>query len=366
MVELNNINNINSTIVVSFVHGYKDLNTKVTTEKLPALWVHQSSNQSFVYNYPFPRNVSDFYDYKSIISGDLPFQNAKDFEKLPRFGFTGLAQYNDNLYAGSWNGVYEISKNDFSLKRIISNNLMNDMHGICVDEKFIITILTGKDTIVFSDFNGRIINHFTIANDLSVFRNIDLEKIDWRFISKQFRGATGIWHFNYVQIYGDEIWLTSRNLGAIIVVNIKTLKAHIRTMNQKTTTQLHDGLFYNNEYYFTSIDGKIIIASEEKNSKFDPREKFDGTEKFSRDLLCELIRLENTEFGKEPNWCRGIACNKDEIYVTIDGRYDEDLSFGLLGIKRSGKKILETRLKWKEIGDIDKLRYVTGFDLLLV
>ena len=54
MVELNNINNINSTIVVSFVHGYKDLNTKVTTEKLPALWVHQSSNQSFVYNYPFP------------------------------------------------------------------------------------------------------------------------------------------------------------------------------------------------------------------------------------------------------------------------------------------------------------------------
>lgn len=366
MVKLVNENNINSNIVVSFVHGYENLNYRVPTKKFPALWVHQSSNKSFVCNYLFPRNVTDFYDCKSIISGNMPFQNAKDFEKLPRFGFTGLAQHNDNLYAGSWNGVYEISKNDFSLKRIISNNMMNDMHGICLNENFIVTVLTGKDTIVLSDFNGKIINHFTIANDLSVFRNTNLEKIDWRFISKQYRGATGIWHFNYVQIFGDEIWLTSRNIGAIIVVNIKTLKAHIRTMNQKTTTQLHDGLFYNNEYYFTSIDGKIIIASEEKNSKFDNREKFDDMNKFSRDLSCELIRLEDTEFGKQPNWCRGIACKKDEIYVTIDGRYDHDLSFGLLGIKRSRKKILETRLKWNEIGEIDKLRYVTGFDLLFV
>ena len=357
---------MNSKIAVSFVHGYEDLNYKIESEKLPALWVHDTSGKNCVYNYPFPRNVSDFDNYKSIISGNMPLQGAKDFKKLPRFGLTGLSQYKDYLYAGSWNGVYEICKYDFSLKRIITNHMMNDMHGIWVDEKYIITILTGKDTIVLTNFNGQIINHFTISNDLTVFKDTNLENIDWRFLSKQFRGATGIWHFNYVQRFGDEIWLTARNLGAFIVVNIKTSKAYIRTINQKTVVLLHDGLRYNNEYYFTSIDGKIIIASESKNSKFNPREKFDGLENFSRDLVSQLIRLEDTEFGKQPNWCRGIACYKDEIYITIDGRYGSDLSFGLLGVKRSGEKILESRLKWKEIGKIDKLRYVAGFDLLLV
>ena len=39
---------------------------------------------------------------------------------------------------------------------------------------------------------------------------------------------------------------------------------------------LHDGLHYNDEYYFTSIDGKIIIASEAKQSKFNPREEIES------------------------------------------------------------------------------------------
>ncbi len=357
---------MNSKIVTSFVHAYNDLDYKIEKEKLPALWINDSSDKKLILKYPFPRNISDFYDYKSIISGTMPLQSAKIFKKLPRFGLTGLAQYGSNLYAGSWNGVYEISKSDFSLKRIITNHMMNDLHGIWVDEEYVITVLTGKDTIVLSDFDGKIINHFTIGNNLKVLKNIHLENIDWRFLSKQFRGATGIWHINNVQRFGDEIWLTARNLGAIIVVNIKTLQAHIRTINQKTVVMLHDGLYYNNEYYFTSIDGKIIIASDAKNAKFNPREEFDSLENFSRDMICEVIRLEETEFGRQPNWCRGITCNKDEIYVTVDGLYGSNFSFGLLGLKRTGKKFLETQLNWHEIGQLDQLRFVTGFDIEII
>ena len=80
-------------------------------------------------------------------------------------------------------------------------------------------------------------------------------------------------------------------------------------------------------------------------------------------MVCELIRLEETEFGKQPNWCRGIACNKDEMYITVDGLYGSDLSFGLVGLKRTGEKIFETRINWHELGKVDFLRYVTGFDV---
>jgi hypothetical protein len=81
--------------------------------------------------------------------------------------------------------------------------------------------------------------------------------------------------------------------------------------------------------------------------------------------VCDLIRLEETEFGRQPNWCRGIACHDDTMYLTVDGRYDTELSFGLLGLKRTSEKVLEKRLRWEDIGPTDKLRFVTGFDVVV-
>ena len=350
-------------IAVSFVHGYSDLETDVQKDALPALWT-MASNGTTTHDYPFPRNVSDFEQYKDLIVGEAPLADAKDFKKLPRFGFTGLEENGDYLYAGSWNSVYEIRKSDFGLDRIITNSLMNDMHGIWVGDDQIITLLTGKDEVVISDMDGKVIDHFTVANDLTVYKNEEVEGLDWRFLSKQFRGATGTWHFNYVQRFDDEIWLTARNLGAFIVVDFKTKKARIRAMNQKTPVLLHDGLLYKEEYYFTSIDGKVLIASEADKARFNPREEFADVALFTRDLVCELIRLDETEFGREPNWCRGIACSDDVIYVTVDGRYDTDLSFGVLGIKRDGTKVIEERLRWSDIGPEKQLRFVTGFDIV--
>jgi hypothetical protein len=349
-------------IAVSFVHGYSDLDQNVERDELPALWVVGEQGKT-VMGYPFPRNVSDFERYSDVISGQHPLANASDFKKLPRFGLTGLVEFGDNLYAGSWNGVYEIGKTDKALKRIITNQFMSDLHGIWVGDDCIITILTGKDVVVLSDFSGRVIDYFSVAPDLTVFKEDAVGDVDWRFISKQFRGATGLWHINYVQKFGDEIWLTARNLGAFIVVDLRSRKAHLRTMNQKTTVLLHDGVLHKGEYFFTSIDGKIIIAAEPQNARANPREEVEGVERFSRDLICELIRLEDTEFGREPNWCRGIACRGDQMYVTVDGRYDSDLSFGLLGLDRQGKKVREERLRWETVGPSAELRYVTGFDV---
>lgn len=352
------------TIAVSFVHEYSDLDHNVGKEKLPALWIIDATGREIVHEYPFPRNVSDFLEWRDVISGSMPLASAQEFQRLPRFGLTGLAEDGEYLFAGSWNGVYVISKSDYKLERFVTNNLMNDMHGIWVDSEYIVTILTGKDTVVISNHDGVVINHFTISKDLSIYADINIEEMDWRFLSKQFRGATGIWHFNYVQKFGDEIWLTSRNISAFIIVNIKTRNAYIRSINHKTPVLLHDGVRYNGEYYFTSIDGKIVVASEASSASFDTRERIDNIGCFSRDMISWVIRLDETEFGREPNWCRGIECIDNVMYVTVDGRYDTDLSFGLLGLKRSGERVFERRLHWRDIGSEKDLRYVTGFDVI--
>ena len=354
-----------TSLVASFVHGYLDDRKPINQDELPALWVSDDIG-SKVHNYPFPRNPEDFASLGDLLIGEMPLGNADSFRRLPRFGLTGLSETSDYLFAGSWNSVYRIRKSDWGLDGIISNSLMNDMHGIWADESSIVSVLTGKDTVVISDHDGEVIEHFTVKNDLSVVTEEAIEKFDWRFLTKQFRGATGLWHFNYVQRFGDEIWLTSRNLSSFIVVNLKSRKAYIRAMNQKTVVLLHDGLKYENEYYFTSIDGKILIAAEAESASFEIREKTSHIEQFNRDLVCELIRLDETAFGREPNWCRGIACKDDVIYVTVDGRYGSDLSFGVVGLKRSGEKVVERRLRWRDVGAEEDLKYVTGFDVAAI
>lgn len=357
------MNNVHE-LVVSFVHGYSNLSLRVEHELLPALWSFDAAGEDRVHEYPFPRNVSDFAELSYLLLGSMPLSGAEDFRKLPRFGLTGLSEAGDYLFAGSWNGVYKIRKKDYRLENFISNQLMNDLHGIYVDEKQIITVLTGKDTVVISDHDGYIVEHLTVGNDLSVYSDEGLGETDWRFLSKQFRGATGRWHFNYVQKFDDELWLTSRNISGFVVVNLRTRSAHLRTMNHMTPVLLHDGLFHEGQFLFTSVDGKIITAEPADTAKFASRERTENVDQFNRDLVVEVTRIEETKFGREPNWCRGIERIGDVSYVTVDGRYGSDLSFGLLGLRNSGDKVLERRLHWRDIGSESDLRYVTGFDVL--
>ena len=338
----------NKNIIVSFVHNYKSksLNKRFSITA-PAIWVTNKFGENKYYSYPFPRTPRQFLE-NEFISGMMPLTKTREFKYLPRYGLTGLSHMGDYIYAGSWNGVYEINKSDFTLNRIITNNLMNDLHGIYVNKEYIITVLTGKDAIVFTDFEGKIIDYFIIGSDLNLKKDPNIKKIDWRFYSKQFRGAHGIWHINNIEKYGNELWLTSRNINAVIVVDLKKRKAFIKTIDTKTPTMIHDGSKYNSKYYFTSIDGKIIIAEEANKSSSRLREKFHGIKRFNRDMISyKVIKLKDTELKREPSWCRGVFVKGNHIFTTIDGRYEKSLkqnsdpSFSLLCINHDGKIVFK-------------------------
>ena len=339
------------SVFVTFVHGYEDLDFEVGRDDLPALWrVNGAGTETF--RYPFPRNVADFHAAGSLIAGAMPAANTPEFKRLPRFGLTGAALRGDYLYAGSWNGVYRIRRSDGRLDRIISNPLMSDLHGIWVGEDLVLTVLTGKDAVVLSDFDGRVIDHFCIDRDLEIFRDASLNDVDWRFVSKQFRGATGFWHFNNIQMLGDEIWLTSRNAGCFLVIDPVAGRAALRLINHETPVLLHDGRFVDGRFFFTSIDGKLIIT--------EPAEQ---NHLYNRDLVSAVLRLEDTELGRAPNWCRGVDCAGRRIYLTIDGRHDSDRSFGLIAMEESGRLVSQHRLNWSDVGDAARIHYVTGFDV---
>lgn len=352
-----------SEFLVSFVHAYQESTHAPESNMAPALW-NISGTEEKILGYPFPRQPDDFHEYSQVMAGNLPLSNTEPFKKLPRFGFTGLAHTKEFIYAGSWNAVYEIKRDNLELNRIISNNLMSDLHGIWVDENFIITVLTGKDTVVISDKDGVVIEHYSISHDLSVHVDEDLNDLDWRFLSKQFRGATGRFHFNFVQLFGDEIWLTARNLSAFVVVSRSRKVAWLRTINHKTPVLLHDGIRHNGRYYFTSIDAKIIIAAEPELLEDNPRETIDSIGRYERDFASNIIRIEDSGYGRFPNWCRGLAVCDTDVYCTVDGRYGTQKSFGLAGFSLSGEFLKEYRLNWSAIGNEGDFQYVTGFDVL--
>jgi hypothetical protein len=352
--------------LVSFVHGYGD-DVLVEQGPKPALACLVNGKRPEFFKFTFPRNVEEFENLEYEIEGEKPLDNAKNFDTLPRFGFTGLSSTETHIFAGSWNGVYKLTKKNLSVEAFVTNRLMNDLHGIFVNDQLIVTVLTGKDTIVLSDHHGKIRKTIKIKQDLSVeYNEKDLLQYDWRFLSKQFRGATGIFHFNYVQLFDDVLWLTSRNIGAFIVLKIGENQARIRTINHKTPVCLHDGVLVEDEFLFTSIDGKILLVSDPTKTGYNPREKIDNVEYFQRDLVSEVIRLNETELNYYPNWCRGIAKTSEGYAVTIDGRYDTDLSFKVLEINKRGKILSLNRIEWSEISKADGIRYVTGFDIELL
>ena len=331
-------------IITSFVCGFSDT-VNIRHVPIPALW-HVRGRESHDYSYPFPRNTSDFHGLP--IKGEMPGKE-EPFKERPRFGLTGLCKLGDYIFAGSWNGVYKIAK-DFTLESIISNHLISDLHGIYCDSDFIYTCLTCKDTLVISDHEGRIVDHISVGKDLDLYTDNSLDKYDWRFVSKQYRGSKGFFHFNYIQKHGNEIFLTSRNLGCLVVININSRSCHLEPINISTPALLHDRLKIDDKYYFTSTDGQIVIAGNKDGGLFN------------RGLCAEnIIRLK-----RQPNWCRGIAIRDDVALTAVDGKYGSNLAFGIHAVSLSGKYIGEIRFSHdhSKIGFRQKPLYLTGFDIL--
>ena len=47
---------------------------------------------------------------------------------------------------------------------------------------------------------------------------------------------------------------------------------------------------------------------------FTTREETDAIERIARDMVSEIIELEDTKLGELPNWLRDFDCKGNEVY----------------------------------------------------
>lgn len=336
-------------LCVSFVHGFHDHVNVNDRLPRPALWtINAQAERTF--SYCFPIDPVDFDSLPYPVIGEAP-RTMTGASRRPRYGFAGLVRVNDYLLAGSWNGIYKLDATTKQVHSFITNRYSCYIHRFCANAQRIIFAMPFMDMVVIMDHAGQVIDRFTIDQSLNISRDLADPNIDWRFVEKPWSGPTGLFHFNSVQTIGDDLLLLSRNLGAFVVVQPGADHASLRTLNYWTPTCVHDGDFINGKFYLTSIDGKILIASEPTG--YDPK-------LFHYDLQVKCFRLHEVE----NNWCRGIAVTDDYIYTTIDGRYDTDLSFALLQHGHDGKLLDQRRFHWANVGKEKDIRYVTGFDIV--
>lgn len=337
-------------VYVSFVHGFEDGAAEPVDEPVAALWELQGDSHQY-HQYVFPFDADDFKRLPYPICGQMP-RNNENIDKRPRYGFTGLEQAGNSLFAGSWNGIYRLGESSKEVESFISNRFTCYLHRFHVDDDRIVVAVPFNDTVVIMNHEGEVLDRFRIDRHLRITRQFADDEIDWRFVAKPWSGSTGSFHFNNVQVIEGQIYLTARNLSCFVVVDLEKNECYLRTMNHRTPVCVHDGDHVDGKFYFTSIDGKVLVASEAPD--------YDESI-FSYDLLVDNHRLD----AVENNWCRGIAVTPDDIYVTIDGRYGTDLSFKLLRLSRQFDVKDQHRFEWSNVGDEAAIRYVTGFDIVV-
>ena len=357
-------------IICSFDHGYFK-NVKLPGNLRPSILMFEKKGVK-KYSYTFLRTPLDFINNKNLVTGELPKKNKiKKFKKLPRFGFTGLAKNKKYIFAGSWNAIYVICRKDMSLKKIISNRLTSDIHGIDFYKNKIYTTLSFRDTLVITNLDGSVDSFYSIDENLDIKKNDkNIFKNDWRFVSKQRRGPTGNFHFNFVKVLGSNIYLTSRNLSGVIKLNIKSKKSSLMTLGHMKCNLIHDGVKDNKFTYFTSIDGKILIVNNDKKKSAQEKilkKKF-LFKNFKNSHYIRYFQIDKSNLKRYPTWCRGIEIiDKNKIITTVDGVYgSKGFSVVCFDIKRN-KKLFEYTFKINKNFEHPKfIKYVSGFGLMSI
>jgi hypothetical protein len=368
------VNNcIDKKFIVSFCHGYQNDDIEIKRDKVPALLLVSGKNRSIasVKSLFFPKVHDDFF--KPIISknlmGEMPLKSSPvSFLRLPRFGVMGIVVQNDLVYCATWNGIYILNRSDLSEKAFLSHRLICDPHGIAIQGDSLFTVLTSLDLVVITNLKtGEIEDYFSIDRNLRIVRDKKVVDFDWRFISKQYRGAVGNWHFNHIRLEGDKIFLTSRLASCLAEIDLKKESCRLRTVCWDTPVMIHDGIQANTgEIVFTSVDGKILICDKPEKLQ-SPLKDFHHKEfhpLMKRDYVNSSIRLQKI-LGREVNWCRGIYDNDTEFITTIDGRYDQEMPFFSVCFvsKEDNSQINFCNVGYELLDFPDKIRYMTGFDI---
>ncbi len=220
-------------------------------------------------------------------------------------GFTQIT-YNkhENIFLiADYNQFHIIDAINFKIRKSITSNTLNDIHGIKFYNNLIIITNTGFDSIEIYDINGQFIQTISLLSfkesgdrflgkeqsetSDNYYDNDNNKAFNQRIIKDKF-------HLNNCTVIDNRLIATSFTKKTLIDLSL------YREIASPLPTYIHDCLIYDDKIWITSVDGKVYYREKNINKFSDFKEYVD------------LFKV-----GDYYGWCRGLEFSEEFVYIGI-------------------------------------------------
>jgi len=184
---------------------------------------------------------------------------------------------------------------DLSLVRTISKPFFQNIHSVTIFDETIYCTSTGLDLVAMLDKQSGETIELVNVEGKDAWNRFS-KNIDYRLVHST-RPHHG--HPNYIFKYENEVWVTRCTQEDAVV--LKNIEKRIDISGPSKTISVHDGHVVGDHVFFTSVDGKVLIA-DIKSKK-----------------VIKEVDLYKSEKNKKSTkgWCRGLLVYNEIIYVAF-------------------------------------------------
>ena len=201
-------------------------------------------------------------------------------EEIPAILFKSTTLQGNKLYTCTSTEVLVYEVPTFKLLNYISLPCFNDLHHVYPTQHgTILVVVTGLDMVVEITDSGSIVREWSVIGEdpwARFSRETDYRKVP---TTKPHQS-----HPNHVFMLGEEVWVT--RLQQRDSICLTTPGPRIDIAVQKP----HDGYIFGDRIYFTTVDGRIVIANG-KSLKVEE--------------TIDLNQMSG-QSGQVLGWCRGV------------------------------------------------------------
>ncbi len=249
---------------------------------------------------------------EGTVSTSLEYESPADAvsEDEPAISLQASTLHGDVLYTCTETEVMVYTVPQFELLHYVSLPCFNDVHHVRPSPSGnIIVANAGLEMVLEMTPGGEIVRAWNALGE-DPWAHVDPE-VDYRKVSTKPHRA----HPNYVFYVGSELWATRFHQGDAV-----SLEEPGRSI-QLSDNRIHDGLLHEGRLYFTTVDGKIVVADAERLE------------------VIETIDL--ATFSDERvllGWCRGVFMDDHRLWVGFSRirptQFRENVSWVARGFRR--------------------------------
>ena len=221
----------------------------------------------------------------------------------------------DRLYATTQTEVLVYRMPSWELETRLSLPFFNDVHHARPTARgTILVAVTGLDMVAEVTLDGDVVNEWNVLEPgAGVWGGRFSKDVDYRLVPTT---KPHLAHPNHVFLIGDEPWATRFHQKDAISLLDPSRRIDIGV------ERLHDGVVYGDRVYFTSVDGRVVIA--------DTR-------------TLKVVEVINLGSMHEPDtllgWCRGLLLDGYRLWIGFSRirptAFRENVAWVSRGFRRS-------------------------------